>query len=170
MNYSTLLKHLTTNIIVVFLFSSIQVYSQAELDSIQTVQSSDSVFVMEKSAWGSVLRSAVIPGWGQYYNDAYWKIPIVWGFITYFGSVWSNQHNLYWEFKEKILTDPANAAQYRRNRNFYRNQRDQFAVYLGLTYLLNLVDAYVDAHLFDFNVSADFMTNQPQINIRLQLK
>jgi hypothetical protein len=35
-----------------------------------------------------------------------------------------------------------------------------------LLYLLNLVDAYVDAHLFDFTVEEDFLTNTPMIKIR----
>jgi hypothetical protein len=38
-------------------------------------------------------------------------------------------------------------------RDFYRDQRDQFYLYAGLVYLINVVDAYVDAHLFDFDVS-----------------
>jgi hypothetical protein len=36
-----------------------------------------------------------------------------------------------------------------------------------LLYLLNLVDAYVDAHLFDFNVDEDFLTGSTRLNLRL---
>ena len=42
---------------------------------------------------------------------------------------------------------------YKNLREFYRDQRDQFYLYAGLVYLINIVDAYVDAHLFDFDVS-----------------
>ena len=43
-----------------------------------------------KSALGAVLRSAVIPGWGQFYNESYLKVPVVvgltgflvWGIVT----------------------------------------------------------------------------------------
>lgn len=35
----------------------------------------------------AAFRSAVIPGWGQFYNKKYWKIPIVWGALGISGSV-----------------------------------------------------------------------------------
>ena len=38
-------------------------------------------------------------------------------------------------------------------REFYRDQRDQFILYFGIVYLINVFDAYVDAHLYDFDVS-----------------
>jgi hypothetical protein len=63
--------------------------------------------------------------------------------------------------------DPFLENRYRNLRDFYRDQRDNFAIYLALTYLLNLVDAYVDAHLFDFTVTEDFLTNSPQLNVRI---
>src|SRR5512133_1907958 len=42
-------------------------------------QVSDTGFVMAKSPLGAVIRSAILPGWGQWYNESYWKIPIVIG-------------------------------------------------------------------------------------------
>ena len=63
-------------------------------------------------------------------------------------------------------TDIQNSDAYKRNRNFYRDQRDLVAIYMGLVYLLNLVDAYVDAALFDFNVSENFYTHQPMIGLK----
>ncbi|MCK5085951.1 MAG: hypothetical protein KAQ90_00450, partial [Melioribacteraceae bacterium] len=58
---------------------------------------------------------------------------------------------------------------YKAYRNFYQDQRDEWAVWFLLTYLLNLVDAYVDAHLFDFDVTENPYYKSPQINIRLNL-
>jgi hypothetical protein len=40
---------------------------------------------------------------------------------------------------------------------------------MGLLYLLNLVDAYVDAHLFDFSVDENSLRNDFQINLRIKL-
>jgi hypothetical protein len=37
-------------------------------------------------------------------------------------------------------------------RDFYRDERDRFAFYFALTYLLNIVDAYVGASLYNFDV------------------
>ena len=39
---------------------------------------------------------------------------------------------------------------------------------MGLTYILNLVDAYIDAQLFDFSVSRDAGTNSPMLNMRIK--
>jgi len=43
----------------------------------------------------------------------------------------------------------------RQNRNFYRNRRDLVFVFIGLSYALNAIDAYVFAHLRSFDVSDD---------------
>ena len=132
---------------------------------------SDSVYVMSKSPMGAVLRSALIPGWGQIYNESYWKAPIVWGILGYFVYYWIDNNNLYNDyrdlFSESLEPGTSGNLIYKRNRDFYRDQRDQFAVYIGLTYFLTLVDAYVDAHLFDFDVSENPMTRSPQINFRI---
>ena len=38
-------------------------------------------------------------------------------------------------------------------REFYRDQRDNFIIYSVILYVVNLIDAYVDAQLYDFDVS-----------------
>jgi hypothetical protein len=112
---------------------------------------------MKKSSWGAVLRSAIIPGYGQFYNESYWKIPVVWGFLGYLGYEWkANNDNM------SLYTTNVS------NRNFYRDQRDLFAVYIGLTYLLNLVDAYVDANLFDLDITNDkFMGTTTHLSFKI---
>jgi hypothetical protein len=48
-------------------------------------------------------------------------------------------------------------------RNSYREARDQCYIGLGVLYALQIVDAAVEAHFFDFNVSEDLSLNiQPQ--------
>ena len=133
---------------------------------------SDSVYVMTKSPLGAMVRSALIPGWGQIYNEAYWKAPIVWGVLGYFVYVWIDNNNLYKEYRDLYsgsitAENEAGNSRYLNNREFYRDQRDQFAVYIGLTYFLTIVDAFVDSHLFDFDVSENPMTRTPQIDLRV---
>ena len=131
-----------------------------------------SKFVMKKSAWGAVLRSAVLPGFGQFYNESYWKIPVVWGFLGYLGYQWYSLNNSYKQYKtlfdQSLKDQDKNSPIYLRNREFFRDQRDLFAVYIGLTYFLNLVDAYVDAQLFDFNVNEDQFGQKVQLSLKIK--
>ncbi|MDP4117043.1 MAG: DUF5683 domain-containing protein, partial [Bacteroidota bacterium] len=128
-----------------------------------SVQVKDTTFVMKKSPWGAVLRSAVVPGLGQIYNQSYWKAPVVWGVSGWFVYNWFYNDKKYKDNKE--LYRKFNVTTYRTNRDFYRDQRDLFAIYLGITYFLNLVDAYVDAHLFDFTVDENKM-----LKLNVQIK
>jgi len=124
----------------------------------------DSVFVMQKSPWGAVLRSAVLPGFGQFYNESYWKIPVIWGAGALLISGWVYNNNLYNDNKDLYTNTGQTIYQYRRD--FYRNQRDNFTIYLVVLYILNLVDAYVDAHLYDFTVEEDLITGSSRFNFR----
>ncbi len=125
---------------------------------------SDTVFVMQKSPWGAVLRSAVLPGFGQYYNESYWKIPVIWGTGALLISGWVYNNNLYKDNKDLFISTGQSLYQYRRD--FYRNQRDNFTIYLAVLYILNMLDAYVDAHLYDFTVEEDYITGSSRFNFR----
>ncbi len=125
----------------------------------------DSTFVMQKSPWGAVLRSAIIPGWGQIYNHSYIKAPIIWGISAWLIYGWVHYNNLYIDYRDRYLL--YNSTRDLSNRNFYKDQRDLFAIYMGLAYFLNLVDAYVDAQLFDFNISENQRINVPMLNIKV---
>jgi hypothetical protein len=116
----------------------------------------------------------VIPGWGQFYNESYWKIPVVWGVSAWFIYLWMDRNDLYVYYKDQYNislneTSNGNRSFYKSRRDFYRDDRDLFAIYLGLTYFLNLIDAYVDAHLFDFDININQYTHKPELNIRLKL-
>lgn len=115
--------------------------------------------------------SAVLPGLGQAYNDKYWKIPIVYtalGVGVYFYINNDDQYDRYRsayksrlagrtddEFSDEngnpILSTPRliDAQQF-----YQRNKEISILVIVGM-YALNIIDANVDAHLQQFNVSED---------------
>ncbi len=115
-------------------------------------------FKMTRTPMKAVLYSAVLPGLGQFYNKSYWKIPVLWLISGYFVYEIIKNNNSYIEYRDAYSNSqtplsPGGDARLKLLREFYRDQRDQFYLYAGLVYLINLVDAYVDAHLFDFDVS-----------------
>ena len=86
----------------------------------------------------ALLRSAVLPGWGQHYNGKPWKAlgfgAAAAGFLTA-------------AMVELRSSSPLQTPQEREDRASRRNTR---FLYLGLTTMLAALDAYVDAHLADF--------------------
>ena len=144
---------------LIFLSTSLNAQDQTEENS-----PADTVFVMQKSPWGAVLRSAIIPGLGQFYTESYWKIPIIWGTGALLISGWVYNNNLYNDNKELFISTGQTIYQYRRD--FYRNQRDNFTIYLVILYMVNLVDAYVDAQLYDFTIEEDLITGSSRLNFR----
>ncbi|WP_097057311.1 DUF5683 domain-containing protein [Salinimicrobium sediminis] len=115
--------------------------------------------------------SAVLPGLGQAYNGKYWKIPIVYtalGVGVYFYRENDRQYDRYRSaYKSRIAgkTDDefsnengqpivSTNALIEAQRFYQRNKEISVLVTVGL-YALNIIDANVDAHLQQFNVSED---------------
>lgn len=161
MSYSKLLKRLTIKVLLVLFLISTNLTAQ---DSSSKENSNDTVFVMQKSPWGAVLRSAVIPGWGQFYNESYLKIPVIWGIGAALAAGWIYNNNRYQDNRNFYIQTNNNL--YKQQRDFYRDQRDNFTIYLAILYLLNMVDAYVDAHLFDFTVEDDFINQSAKLEVK----
>ncbi len=123
-------------------------------------------YIPTKDAGTALLKSAILPGWGQYYNESYWKIPVFWGIIGWCAYNYVANNNNYKDYQSLYINSGFSIESYRRLRDYYRDQRDLFVIYLGITYLANLLDAYVDANLFDFNVSEDAFTGSRMLNLR----
>lgn len=134
--------------------SEIEVYTD-----IQESNATDSTMRYNPTKAG--LYSAVLPGLGQYYNKKYWKIPIVWGGIgTGVGVVLWNQkqYNRYRDaFIAQLNGQPhefsdiagISAEALGRIQDRAKRQRDYAIAITGLVYILNIVDAVVDAHLYE---------------------
>ncbi len=116
------------------------------------------------------MYSAVFPGLGQIYNRKYWKVPIVWGgfaaltWYTIYANDELNRYSTAIYFRTDGNPDTIDEfaldlrytdAVLNRFKDFYRRQRDRTVIWTVLFYALNIVDAAVDAHLFEFDVSED---------------
>jgi len=157
-----LIKIIIKSIVILFVLIT-SLAAQQEVVSDTTISSGEQTFQMQKSPWGAVGRSAILPGWGQYYDENYWHIPVIWGLLGWFGSQWILNNNNYKTYRDEFIETEDNNDKLKRD--FYRDQRDQFTIYIAITYLLNLVDAYVGSHLFDFSVEEYYLMHTPRLKI-----
>lgn len=137
-------------------------------------------FRMKKSPWLAVGLSAILPGAGQFYNQSYWKVPILLALSGYFAYMYNDNDKKYRDYRDQYAASqtPENLYQGDPNlkvlREFYRNQRNDFVWYFAIVYVINLIDAYVDAHLFDFTVKEDKLTRfgltakEYKLNVRVK--
>lgn len=122
----------------------------------------------------AALFSAVVPGAGQVYNHiampkgkkkAFWKVPLIYaglGATTYFAiknNSLKNDYKAEYESR-KIGNAPANFLEYDSQSLLtlyaqHRNRRDFAILGIGLVYILNIVDASIEAHFVDFDISED---------------
>ena len=106
--------------------------------------------------------SAILPGLGQAYNKKYWKIPLVYGAIgtsMYFYLDNNKKYHSYRDaYKKRLLGLPDEYEYLDDSRliaaqRFYQRNRDLSLLVTIAFYVLNIVEANVDAHLTQFNVS-----------------
>lgn len=132
-------------------------------------QPNDTVFLMKRqSPKKAALLSTVLPGAGQIYNKKYWKLPIVYGGLGALGAwVGVNIKNLrgYTDaYKLEIDNDPNTSGSFKGvtgqnplnvKRDDAKRSLDLSIILLSVFYSLNIVDASVDAHLFDYSITDD---------------
>lgn len=159
-------------------------FIKSETTSLETVLSPrDTAF--KPNSTKAIIYSAIVPGLGQMYNRKYWKLPLVYGsFIGCAYAVnWNN--NQYTGYKEAFIAfedadettdswkvyvprsypedlnewtgDQKNrfSSALKAKKDYYRNYRDMSIIITVGVYAFWIIDAYVDAQLFDFDVSPD---------------
>jgi hypothetical protein len=123
------------------------------------------------SAHKATIYSLALPGLGQAYNKKYWKIPIIYagfGVLAYNISINNKETKLFTDAYRYVVkgdttipTDNEYVKRYPnpndllRGRDFYRRRVELSIIFTAAWYLLNVVDAAVDAHFFDYDVSED---------------
>ncbi len=118
----------------------------------------------------SAMYSAVLPGLGQIYNRKYWKVPIVYGGFAALSWYAMFTHEEFVRYRNaysfRIDGNPETIDEFiddfrytedvlQRFRDYYRRQRDRTYIWIALFYAINIIDATVDAHFFDFDVSEE---------------
>jgi hypothetical protein len=140
------------------------------------VSSDTGVFHPRKKPWLAVGLSAALPGLGQLYDERYWKAPVIWGVGGYWVYEWFKQNDKYKQYRDlydqSLAISPGGDQRYHDLRDFYRDERDRFAWFMGGLYLLNLVDAYVGAHLYDFDVGPSLgqAGPSPSVGVRASVR
>ncbi len=130
-----------------------------------------------KATWCAVL----FPGAGQIYNRKYWKLPIVYGGFVGLGFAISINNQKYVSFKKAygdlIDSDPTtNSYEYFTSRgysqssiknsmNIYRRYRDLSIAGTVVVYALSIIDAFVDAQLFDYDISTNLSAEKRTLHV-----
>lgn len=107
----------------------------------------------------ALLYAAVVPGLGQIYNKKYWKLPLVYGGFIFFAHYIGIYQDGYTKYKAQlfdVLNGQSNAYsqdQLRTVVDRYRRERDYMIILMGGMYILQIIDAHVDAHLKEFDLN-----------------
>lgn len=105
---------------------------------------------------------SVIPGMGQVYNEDYWKAPILFGSAGAMLGIALYYNNQFNETQSLIDLNSENTSyvsQLKLRREFYRDNRDQFYLYLSAVYVISILDAYTGAYLYNFDINEDTSLN-----------
>jgi hypothetical protein len=167
-------------LVILFFTTGFSAFSQKSIsDSIKVKKSK-----VEHSPRKATIYSAVLPGLGQIYNRKYWKVPIVLGGFATLGYFINFNNDVYTTYKQAysdlIDTDPNTNSyldlkvnpiffqadkrtQFTENlriaKDGWRRNRDMVVIGTVVFYALNIIDASVDAHFFDFDISDDLTIN-----------
>ena len=147
----------------VFIFGNTSCFSQEIGDVIKTKDTIKKNEINPLTPAKAAFYSAVLPGLGQAYNKKYWKIPLVYGAIGTSLYFYINNNKKYHSYRDAYKRRLAgfNDDQYSylddsrliAAQKFYQRNRDLSLLVSVAFYILNIVDANVDAHLIQFNVS-----------------
>jgi len=157
-------------------FSQVDGFSM-EADTVETAYDDDDIPTVEGPKANmfegppgrAALYSLIVPGAGQIYNGSYWKAPIVWGLIGTMGTFVAFTSNQYKDYDARYIsalndemdgnpgTDPGglSSTQLFNLRTEANKSRQLSIVIFSFAWIGQSIEAYVDGHLKDFDVSDD---------------
>ena len=126
----------------------------------------------------AAIMSACLPGLGQIYNRKWWKVPIVYAGLGGLGYFSYNNYSEYrsylhaYEYKTGDLPEGVTLTDYETQlanryaesqlqtyKESYRRNFELFTILTTVWYGLNIVDAVVDGHLYNYDISDDLSIN-----------
>ncbi|WP_281238969.1 DUF5683 domain-containing protein [Flavobacterium praedii] len=159
--------------LLLFLLGNATLFAQAKTDAVlQTKDTLKAIEIDPLTPAKAAFYSAILPGLGQAYNKKYWKIPIVYGAIgtsLYFYSDSKQKYHEYRDaYKSRLAGNPDSNYDYLSDKQlisaqeFYQRNASLSGLFVIGFYILNIIDANVDAALIQFNVNQS-LSLQPQI-------
>ena len=134
----------------------------------EVVHTTDSVLRKKHNPKLAIALSAVVPGAGQIYNHKAWKVPIIYaglgasGYCVYHFAKLTSQYKLEYRYRmqgKTELLDPRFASKDDETilsmKKYHQRNMEISIAATAVVYVLNLIDAVVDAHLFYFDISDD---------------
>lgn len=176
------MKHIPCVVLLLMSLSATSLKAQEIPDSIQVIEPSDEAGTVVDTALiesyarrfnpaRASLFAAVLPGLGQVYNKKYWKLPLVYGGFAAIGYGLNFYQELYKDYKSQLFyiletgedksEEGFTEDQLRPAIDQARHERDFMIILMAGMYILQIVDAHVDAHLKEFDVN-------PNLQVKLQ--
>ena len=160
--------------LLTFIFGTFSANAQEELNI--KVQDTVKTTINPLSPAKAAFYSALVPGLGQAYNKKYWKIPIIYAGLGVGIYSYSFNQKKYHEYRDEYKrrlagTNNPNHPIYGNldddrlinAQKFHQRNRDLSALITAGIYILNIIDANVDAHLMQFNVNEN-LSISPDLN------
>jgi hypothetical protein len=166
--------------VILFFATGFSAYSQQQAADSTKVDKNEEIHSPRKAT----IYSAVLPGLGQIYNRKYWKLPLVYGGFATFGYFINFNNEQYTTYKQAYsdiidsdpytnshlglkvnpyLLQPDKISNFtealRRQKDYWRRNRDLVVIGTVVFYAINIIDASVDAHFFNFDISDDLSIN-----------
>ena len=139
-----------------------------DAQSVEHVHTTDSALQKRHNPKIAIALSAVVPGAGQIYNKKAWKVPIIYaglaatGYCVYHFAKETNQYKFEYRYRmqgKTDLLDPRFADKDDETilsmKKYHQRNMEISIAATAVVYVLNLIDAIVDAHLFYFDISDD---------------
>ena len=167
-------------LIILFFSTGFSGFSQETIQDTVVVKKSGAIHSPRKAT----IYSAVLPGLGQIYNRKYWKVPIVFGGFATLGYFINFNNGEYVKYRQaysdiiddnpntnsfiKLFTNPRNlepdridqsTESLKKYKDYWRRNRDLLVIGTAVFYAVNIIDASVDAHFFNFDISDDLTIN-----------
>lgn len=152
---------------------------EKEIEEEPVIYKDSTRLALERLTRTAVRKSAILPGWGQIQNGRWWKTPLVIGGFVGIGYSYEFAQRHYKIFlkEAQYRAENPNSGEYLNEefaryspqniiaaKDFYRRNRD-LSILAGVGfYAIQLIDAYVDAKFFRYDISDDFSFNlQPSL-------
>ena len=156
-----------------FLLGTVSLFAQAKEETVLVAKDTTKLEEIDPlTPAKAAFYSAILPGLGQAYNKKYWKIPLVYGAIGTSMYFYIDNNRKYKDYRNayKRRLEGYNDDNYQfldesrliAGQKFYQRNRDLSALFVVGFYVLNIIDANVDAALIQFNVN-ERLSMKPEI-------